>query len=114
MGTAMVNLKAESLNTWMDDAMVIQFAKAYPNPFSDEIILEFCLARAADITIQIRNVLGSLVANQTLDAMEAGVNQWIWDGKTGTGSEVSQGLYFLHMHCGDSMNNHVIRIVRQQ
>jgi hypothetical protein len=114
MGTAMVNLKAESQSTWLDDAMVIHYAKAYPNPFSDEIILEFSLAKSADITIQIRNVLGTVVVNRTIDELRAGVNQWIWDGKTGTGSEVSPGLYFLHMHCGDNMNSEVIRVVRQQ
>jgi hypothetical protein len=113
MGTAMVNLRAESQSTWIEDVMIIQYAKVYPNPFSDEIILEFSLVRSSNITIQIRNVLGTVVVNRKIEDLESGVNQWTWDGKNGTGSEVSPGLYFMHMYFGDNMHPMAIRVLKQ-
>ena len=114
MGTTMANLRATSLNRPFDDPSGVEYTRVYPNPFRDDIKLEFSLARASNVTIQITNALGSVVANCKLDGLEAGQNQWVWDGQTGEGNEVPPGIYILHMRSEDHIITESIRVVRER
>lgn len=62
----------------------------YPNPFKDHITLDFNLLETKNMTIQLYNLAGQLVQNDTQITLQAGTNQL----KIPTPSLIN-GLYFI-------------------
>jgi Ca-activated chloride channel family protein len=85
----------EMLNSTKNDTIF----KAYPNPFNNQVKIEFSLPASLiseDISFKIYNILGQSVrAFQANGKTEGNSYQIIWDGKSDTGSEVSSGTYFF-------------------
>ena len=71
--------------------------QSYPNPFNATTTIIYELPAAAEVTIEIFNVLGQKIAT-LLDAREAaGVHSISWDGTNGSGTTVSSGVYFYRI-----------------
>ena len=69
----------------------------FPNPFNPTTTLIFDVAQAGNVTIQIYDVSGRLVAT-VLNAQKAiGRHQVEWIGKDANGSSVPSGIYFYRM-----------------
>ena len=71
----------------------------YPNPFNPETWIPYHLAQAADVTVTIHDVRGSVVRKLTLGHQPAGVYEnrgraAYWDGRNEVGEPVASGLYF--------------------
>ena len=67
----------------------------YPNPFTNEISIEFELDKVNDILIQIIDVLGNSVRTIENPELKSGHNTFIWNGKDDNGSELSSGIYYV-------------------
>ena len=78
----------------------------YPNPFNPETWIPYNLAEAADVTVSIYAVDGSLVRTLDLGHQAGGVYQSksraaYWDGRNAFGERVASGLYFYTLTAGD-------------
>ena len=78
----------------------------YPNPFNPETWVPYQLAAAADVTLTIYAVDGTLVRALALGHRAAGVYQSksraaYWDGRNELGEPVASGIYFYTLTAGD-------------
>ena len=78
----------------------------YPNPFNPETWVPYQLAAAADVTLTIYAVDGTLVRKLALGHRAAGVYQSksraaYWDGRNELDEPVASGIYFYTLTAGD-------------
>ena len=77
----------------------------YPNPFNPETWFPYQLSRAADVTIAIYSVNGTLVRTLSLGHQAAGMYRSksraaYWDGRNAFGEPVASGIYFYTLNAG--------------
>ena len=78
----------------------------YPNPFNPETWIPYKLSKAAEVTVVIYAIDGSVIRTLTLGYQSAGTYQSksraaYWDGKNEVGEPVASGLYFYTLTAGD-------------
>ncbi|UCD93852.1 MAG: T9SS type A sorting domain-containing protein, partial [Candidatus Zixiibacteriota bacterium] len=73
----------------------------YPNPFNPNTVIDFALPRAADVKIDIYNILGKKVTSLLNGQLEAGHHSIIWNGLDSKGKETASGVYFCSMKAGE-------------
>jgi len=66
----------------------------YPNPFNPSTEIKYELPEAAQITLQIYNVLGEEITTLVSGREQAGYHSVTWDGTNGYGQMVSSGVYY--------------------
>jgi hypothetical protein len=76
-------------------------AQNYPNPFNPTTTISFGLPKAADITLDVFNVLGQKVRTLITGHQDAGYKTFVWDGRDAVGKSVASGLYFYRLDAGD-------------
>jgi 1,4-alpha-glucan branching enzyme len=69
----------------------------YPNPFNPSTTIQFDLPKQDRVRIFIYDVLGKRIMEITNGTYSAGTHQIIWDGKSGSGMQVSSGIYFVRL-----------------
>jgi len=69
-----------------------ELGQNYPNPFNPTTTIEMSLPVAADWSLSIYNINGSLVKHFS-GANDAGVVKIEWDGTNNSGSQVASGVY---------------------
>ena len=72
----------------------------YPNPFNPETMIQYALPEAAQVRIEVMNVLGQCIAVLHDQSMPAGNHTVRWDGRTASGEKASSGVYFCRMQAG--------------
>ncbi len=72
----------------------------YPNPFNPETKINFSLATAEKVTIEIYNVKGQKVKTLVNDKYDAGNHQVVWNGTDDTNRSVGSGIFFYKMKSG--------------
>ncbi len=82
-----------------DDAVPNQFALAqnYPNPFNPSTIIQYNLPVAADVKLQVYNLLGQEVATLVNIAQSAGQYQIEWNGRDSNGADAASGIYLYRI-----------------
>ena len=78
----------------------------YPNPFNPETWIPYQLAKAADVTLTIYAVDGTVVRTLSLGHQPVGLYQHRsraahWDGRNELGESVASGVYFYTLTAGD-------------
>ena len=78
----------------------------YPNPFNPETWIPYKLSEAAEVTVVIYAIDGSLIRTLTLGHQSVGTYQSksraaYWDGKNEVGEPVASGVYFYTLTAGD-------------
>lgn len=72
--------------------------KLWPNPFRNELRLDFVLPKAQKHECQIFNLRGQLVRNYSLNS-DPGLKQSLtWDGKDSAGASLPAGVYFVKLN----------------
>lgn len=74
----------------------------FPNPFKDNVRIEFQADDKGKIKLEIYNIRGQKVKTLANDIFPEGKNQLIWDGKDFNGQRVSAGVYFLRLEQGEN------------
>ncbi|MCK6620045.1 MAG: T9SS type A sorting domain-containing protein [Calditrichaceae bacterium] len=69
----------------------------YPNPFNGETRIRFYLSKAAEVRLDIFNLLGQRVRTLVNGRMDPGENLAAWDGRSEAGRRVSSGIYFCRL-----------------
>ncbi|MFH1313699.1 MAG: HYR domain-containing protein [Candidatus Eisenbacteria bacterium] len=72
-----------------------------PNPFSDGTTVKFTMATAGQVSLNVYNVNGQLVATLVDGSLPAGQHSAVWDGKDARGERVARGVYFCRMTTAD-------------
>lgn len=73
----------------------------YPNPFNPETTIEYRLAQATVVTLEVFNVLGQHIRTLASGPQAAGVYTIVWDGMDQAGLPMSSGVYFCRLQAGD-------------
>ena len=78
----------------------------YPNPFNPETWIPYQLQHAADVTVTIYDLRGTIVRQLLLGHQPAGryttrSRAAHWDGRNNLGEPVASGLYFYTLTAGD-------------
>ncbi|MCK4626413.1 MAG: FG-GAP repeat protein [Phycisphaerae bacterium] len=68
----------------------------YPNPFNPATEIAFTLPRAAEVKLEVFNVMGQKVTTLIDKQMNAGEHTCVWDG-----SDVASGVYFYRLETPD-------------
>lgn len=92
-----------TLTDYEDDnvsALVTNLAGNYPNPFNPTTSINFAMAEAGKVQIDVYNILGQKVKSLVNNHMEAGNHQVVWNGKDNANSPVASGVYFYKMKTG--------------
>ncbi|MGI4832277.1 MAG: DUF4331 family protein [Janthinobacterium lividum] len=87
---------------------ILATATAYPNPATDRTTLHFELAAAANLNVQIRDVMGRLVGTIPAKSYPAGVTEIQWQ----PAASVVQGQYIASVYAGNTLLQS-LRIQRQ-
>jgi len=71
----------------------------YPNPFASSAFtaLRFVLPNAANVRLEIFNVMGERVALLQAERYAAGAHAFEWDGRDQFGTAVASGVYFYRL-----------------
>ena len=70
-------------------------SKAYPNPFKENITIEYQLQQDGRVEIQINNILGQKIKSLLSEEQQAGLQRIKWDGIDESGSLVRTGIYYI-------------------
>ena len=78
----------------------------YPNPSNPETWIPYKLSEAAEVTVVIYAIDGSVIRTLTLGHQSAGTYQSksraaYWDGKNALGEPVASGVYFYTLSAGE-------------
>ena len=80
----------------------------YPNPFNPETWIPYQLSEAANVTVAIHSMNGSLIrtlelGHQAVGGYQSKSRAAYWDGRNAFGERVASGLYFYTLTAGDFM-----------
>ncbi len=72
----------------------------YPNPFNPSTTINYSIAEASEVMLQIYNVSGQIIKELVNDHKNSGFYSILWDGKNDSGDFVSSGVYFCLLTAG--------------
>jgi len=79
----------------------------HPNPFNATTLINYQLASASYVKLEVYNLIGRKVATLADEAQEVGYKSVNWDA-----SEVSSGLYFYKLTAGDYTETRRMMLVK--
>lgn len=74
-----------------------RFIAARPNPTAGRVSFAVQLPRAERLLVQVLDPLGRRVATLADRRFEPGLHQLEWDGRTGSGAQAPDGVYFVKL-----------------
>ena len=78
-------------------AALVSGARAYPNPFNPQVTVAFDLARRAFVSVTIVDMAGRLLREVYVGGLDAGHQDFTWDGADRTGRALPSGTYFYRV-----------------
>ncbi|MBC8278642.1 MAG: T9SS type A sorting domain-containing protein [FCB group bacterium] len=85
----------------------------YPNPFNDQTIISYHLAKNTPVRLTVYDILGREVnLLVSSEIQEAGYYKIVWDGHNCQGNEAASGLYFVHAQLGNTVFTRRILLLR--
>ena len=84
----------------------------YPNPFNPSTQIEFALASAGHLSLQIYDILGRNVKTLIDKDIEAGQYSIIWDGTNNSGQDVPSGAYFYKLTANSFVQTKKMLLIR--
>jgi hypothetical protein len=74
--------------------------RVHPNPFQDEVAIEFDLVPGGPTTVTIHDSAGRRVRRLAASEQSEGTQRLLWDGRDDDGRSVPRGVYFLEVRAG--------------
>jgi hypothetical protein len=107
-GTTIAGLKIEGLDK---DAWTTSLGDNYPNPFSMETTIPYCIGETTVVDLSIYDVLGQRVTTLVKTTQTAGSYEIIWDGANNNHEKVKPGIYFCRMVTGNKVLVKTIELI---
>ena len=73
----------------------------YPNPFNPTTTISYDLAKQAQVTLGIYDLLGKQIKTLVNQSEDAGKRIAVWDGTDNLGRQVSAGVYLYQIQAGE-------------
>jgi len=70
---------------------------AYPNPFNPKITIPFAVLEAFDGSLEIYDMKGNRVYSHTLNGVEPGFREHVWNAEQANGQTLSSGIYMVRI-----------------
>lgn len=86
--------------------------QAMPNPFREEVAVRFSLPRAGAATLEVFNLDGQRVAALHSGYLEAGRQDFRWNGADGSGQQLSSGIYLVRLQTEDGTLTQKVSLAR--
>ncbi len=77
-----------------------ELLNCYPNPFNMSTSIEFNVATAVDVTLDIFNIRGQKINELFSGFKNAGKHRLVWDATDQYGAQVSSGIYLIEIRAG--------------
>jgi len=74
-----------------------ELGQNYPNPFNPTTHIQYAIARTADVSLSIFDLMGREIKTLVSDKKSQGSYTAIWDGTDNTGQKVASGIYFYRL-----------------
>ncbi|MEJ2050552.1 MAG: FlgD immunoglobulin-like domain containing protein, partial [Calditrichota bacterium] len=117
-GNSLAELEANAdaaQNLWNNFAVAIEpvtdnipdkfnLEQNYPNPFNPSTNIPFTLAKSAEVSLKIFNIIGQEVRTLVNGQRQAGQYTMQWDGKDDFGRSVASGIYFYKLSVSGGEN----------
>lgn len=81
----------------------VRYFSAAPNPFHDRSIIQFGLASALPVQLEISDRFGRRIKMLVHQSFSAGDHHAVWDGKDRQGRSAAAGAYFMILRAGDAV-----------
>jgi len=82
----------------------------FPNPFRDQVIIEYHLQRGTMVECKIYDILGKEISTLVIAYQSAGKHRITWDGTDATGNPVTKGMYYTIFRMGEEKE--IIKIMK--
>lgn len=69
----------------------------FPNPFNPTTVFSFYLPKAAEVKLEVFNIMGQRVITLADEFREAGEHAVTWDSRDHGGNRVASGIYFYRL-----------------
>ncbi|MCX6831778.1 MAG: T9SS type A sorting domain-containing protein, partial [candidate division Zixibacteria bacterium] len=89
-----------------------QCFRNYPNPFNSCCQIEFEIASATHITLEVLNILGQSVRTLVDGYKSAGNYSVVWDGRDNSQQSVASGIYLYRIVAGDFSETHKMILMK--
>jgi hypothetical protein len=103
-GSSDIILTDEITITENDNVLTIQYTTQLmaniPNPFNPFTTIQFELAEAGEVSLEIFNLIGQKVRTLTNEFLPIGKHERIWNGKDNNEQSVASGIYFYKLRIG--------------
>ena len=86
--------------------------KAYPNPFAEQVTIEYALKQAAPVSLDIFDLSGRRVASFEEGNKSIGSYFLSWNGTDGGTQKAAAGLYVYRLTAGDELVSGLINLAR--
>ena len=83
-------------------ALDMTSARAYPNPFTDLLTIEYSVMKRADVNVEIFNLLGQQVLSELQPNRNPGKYEYQLDVNSHAGEQMPHGMYYVILSSGDS------------
>lgn len=106
----LIGSAAEGPEAGLPDEVTLR--PGYPNPFRDEVTLEFALPEERKVQVAVYDLLGRRVRTLASgERREAGTHTLRWNGEGGGGAPLASGVYFVRLTAGDvTRSEKVVRV----
>ena len=79
------------------------YLMAYPNPFKQQVNIEYYLEKEAEVSLQVYDVHGRMVRQITNGQLQQGSQRVNWDGASDAGTDLANGLYLVYLKVGNTI-----------
>ena len=84
----------------------------YPNPFNNEVMIDFTINNSGYVDIGIYDIAGKWISNLIGKKMYSGKYSIVWKGDDMAGNAVASGPYLLMMKFGGSIKTKKINLIK--
>lgn len=84
----------------------------FPNPFNGGTVIRFALPAAADVRLEVHNLVGQQVAMLAGGRHDAGTHAVRWDGRDDDGRQLASGVYLYRLRAGGQMETRRLLLMK--
>lgn len=99
--TGDIAVKIKPAGSWADNGQKhprhFKMLQNYPNPFNSGTTIVYQVMRNSQVTLQLYDYTGRFIATIYQNRVNTGVHEFHYEG----GGNLSSGIYFLKMQCGN-------------